>query len=86
MGGSCSEAVVSLKRELRGVGRRQAGRVGASGGLAGAGLRGCYPVFQRQVGQAGEVAGVARDEGEAVGRRRAADENIKIIYQPAIAP
>ena len=35
MGGSCSEAVVSLKRELRGVGRRQAGRVGAWGRQAG---------------------------------------------------
>ena len=44
------------------------------------------PVFQRQVGQAGEVAGVARDEGEAVGRRRAADEDIKIIDWPAAPP
>ena len=49
-------------------------------------LRVVNPVFQRQVGQAGEVAGVARDEGEAVGRRRATDEDIKIIDWPAAPP
>ena len=42
------------------------------------GLRIVNPVFQRQIGQVGEMAGVARDEREAVSRRRAADEDIKI--------
>ena len=55
--------------------QRQARRAGGLGVV--------NPVFQRQVGQAGEMAGVARDEGEAVGHRRAADEDIKITDWPA---
>ena len=65
-----AEAVVSFQRR---------------GQRAGS-LRVVNPVFQRQVGQADEVAGIARDEGEAVGRRRAADKDIKIIDWPAAPP
>ncbi len=71
-----------------GPGARGSGAGGVRrGGRAGeGGLRGGYPVFQRQVGHVGEVPSVARDEREAVRQRCAADENVKIIYRPTTSP
>ena len=44
------------------------------------------PVFQGQVFDVGEVTGVARDEGEAVGQRRATYHQVKIIDGPTCCP
>jgi hypothetical protein len=45
----------------------------SGGGHSGV-LRIVNPVFQRQISEAGEVAGIARDEGKAVGHRCAANQ------------
>ena len=55
------------------------------GGWVKAGLGRVNPVFQRQVFNVGEVPGVARNEGEAVGQGRATDEHIEFALQAADA-
>ena len=46
-------------------------------------LRGINPVLQHQAGDIGEVAGVTRDKGEAVGQGRTTNHQVKIIDGPA---
>lgn len=63
--GGCrgAEAIVSFQRRAQWAG----------------GLRVVNPVFQRQVGQVGEVADIARDEGEAVPEGCAAYHQVEVI-------
>jgi hypothetical protein len=78
------EASVSLSGA--GSGRGGGGRSASfcSGGRSGV-SRIVNPVFQRQISEAGEVAGVARDERKAVAEGRATYHQVEVIDGTASA-